>query len=65
MTFYEREIRRINSIIYSNQEQIEIVIGVRNFIDNNYDENLNLDLLSRFRFVPKFHLLRLLKDIMD
>ncbi|MDC1355672.1 AraC family transcriptional regulator [Flavobacteriaceae bacterium] len=61
MTFYEREINRINSIIYSNQEQIETVIGVRNYIDNNYDKNLNLDLLSRFRFVSKFHLLRLFK----
>lgn len=61
MTLYEREINRINSIIYSNQEQIETVIGVRNYIDNNYDKKLNLDLLSRFRFVSKFHLLRLFK----
>jgi len=61
MTLYEREINRINNVIYSNQEQIETVIGVRNDIDNNYDKNLNLDLLSRFRFVSKFHLLRLFK----
>ena len=61
MTFYEKEINRINKIIYSNKEQIETVIDVRKFIDNNYDENLNLDLLSRFRFVSKFHLLRLFK----
>ena len=61
MTKYEREINRINSVIYSNQEQIETVIGVRNYIDNNYDKKLNLDLLSRFRFVSKFHLLRLFK----
>ena len=61
MTLFEREINRINSIIYSNQEQIETVISVRNYIDNNYEKNLNLDLLSRFRFVSKFHLLRLFK----
>jgi AraC-like DNA-binding protein len=61
MTLYEREINRINNVIYSNQEQIETVIGVRNYIDNNYDKNLSLDLLSRFRFVSKFHLLRLFK----
>ena len=61
MTFYEREINRINNIIYSNQEQIETVIGVRNYIDNNYDTDLNLDLLSRLRFISKFHLLRLFK----
>jgi len=61
MTFYEREIKRINSIIYSNKEQIETVIGVRNYIDNNYDTDLNLNLISRLRFISKFHLLRLFK----
>tara|TARA_E500000318_G_C3532148_1_gene201008 strand:- start:285 stop:689 length:405 start_codon:yes stop_codon:yes gene_type:complete len=61
MTFYEREINRINSIIYSNKEQIETVIGVRNYIDNNYDTDLNLDLISRLRLISKFHLLRLFK----
>ncbi len=61
MTFYEREINRINNIIYSNKEQIETVIGVRNYIDNNYDTDLNLDLLSHLRFISKFHLLRLFK----
>jgi AraC-like DNA-binding protein len=61
MTSYEREINRINNIIYSNKEQIETVIGVRNYIDNNYDSDLNLDLLSHLRFISKFHLLRLFK----
>ena len=61
MTFYEKELNRINGIIYSNQEQIETVIGVRSYIDNNYDNDLNLDLLSRFCFVSKYHLLRLFK----
>jgi AraC-like DNA-binding protein len=61
MTFYEKEINRINGIIYSNQEQIETVIGVKSYIDNNYDYDVNLDLLSHFRFVSKYHMLRLFK----
>ncbi|MBN4071040.1 helix-turn-helix transcriptional regulator [Crocinitomix catalasitica] len=61
MTFYEKELNRINGIIYSNQEQIEIVIGVKSYIDNNFDNDLNLDLLSHFRFVSKYRLLRLFK----
>lgn len=61
MTFYEKELIRINDLIYSNQEQIKTVIGVRSYIDNNYDNDLNLDLLSHFRFVSKYHLLRLFK----
>lgn len=61
MTFYEKELNRISRIIYSNQGQIETVIGIRNYIDNNYDTDLNLDLLSHIRFVSKYHLLRLFK----
>ena len=61
MTFYEKELNRINGIIYSNQEQIQTVIGVRDYIDNNYETDLTLDFLSHTRFVSKYHLLRLFK----
>ena len=59
MTFYESEIKRIRTIIYSNQGQLDTVIGTRNYIDNNCDTDLNLDLLSHIRFISKYHLLRL------
>ncbi len=61
MTFYQREIIRIRSICYSNKRQIEAVIGTRNYINSNFDQELNLGLLSRIRFTSKFHLLRLFK----
>ncbi len=61
MTFYEKKLNRIRSIVYSNEEQINTVIGIRNYIDNNYDVDLNLDLLSHAKFVSKFHLLRVFK----
>ncbi len=61
MTHYETEIKKIKSKIYSNQGQLDTVIGVRNYIDNNFETNLNLDLLSHLRFVSKYHLLRLFK----
>ena len=61
MTFYESEIKRISKIIYPNQGQIDTVIGIRNYIDKNYDTDLNLDLLSHILFVSKYHLLRLFK----
>jgi len=59
MTFYQSEIKRISDIIYSNHGQLETVIGTRNYINNNYDSDINLDTLSRTRFVSKYHLLRL------
>jgi AraC-like DNA-binding protein len=61
MTFYESEIKRIKSIVYANQGQLNAVIGTRNYIDNNYEADLNLNLLSHNRFVSKYHLLRLFK----
>jgi AraC-like DNA-binding protein len=61
MTFYLSEINRIKTICYSNQRQLDTVIGTRNYINNNYDADLNLDLLSHIRFTSKFHLLRLFR----
>lgn len=61
MTFYETKIRRIRSICYSNDKQIETVIAIRNYIDNNFDQELRLDLLSHIHFTSKYHLLRLFK----
>jgi AraC-like DNA-binding protein len=46
-------------MVYSNQGQLDTVIGTRNYISHNYDKDLNLDFLSHVRFVSKYHLLRL------
>ncbi|MDU8885435.1 AraC family transcriptional regulator [Yeosuana sp. MJ-SS3] len=61
MTFYEKELNKIRSIVYSNKGQINTVIGIRNYIENNYNTNLNLDLLSHIQNVSKYHMLRLFK----
>jgi len=61
MTFYEKELNRIRKIVYSNEGQIRTVIEIRKYIDNNYDVDLNLDLLAHVQLVSKYHLLRLFK----
>ena len=61
MTDYLKEITRIKNNSYSNQGQLDTVIGTRHYINNNFDKELNLDLLSHIRFTSKFHLLRLFK----
>jgi AraC-like DNA-binding protein len=61
MTFYQREINRIKNICFSNEGQINTVIRTRSFIDNNFENELNLNLLSHICFTSKFHLLRLFK----
>ncbi|RIA09931.1 AraC-like DNA-binding protein [Flavobacteriaceae bacterium MAR_2010_72] len=61
MTFYEKELNKLRNIVYSNQEQVNTVIGIRNYIETNYEVNLNLDALSHIQLVSKYHLLRLFK----
>ena len=61
MTFYNNEINRIRTKCYSNKGQLDIVVGTRHYINNNFDKELNLDLLSNTQFTSKFHLLRLFK----
>jgi len=61
MTFYKEKLIQIKDICFSNDKQIETVIGTRNFIDNNYEKELNLEFLSSIRFTSKYHLLRLFK----
>lgn len=61
MTYYETEIKRIRELCYSNEHQLGTVIATKKYIDNNYEQGLNLDFLSRARFVSKYHLLRIFK----
>jgi len=48
-------------MLYPNQGQLDLVIGARNYIKNNINSDLNLDLLSQKSFLSKYHLLRLFK----
>ena len=61
MTFYETEVKRIKKLCYSNEQQLETVIATKNYIDNNFEQGLNLDFLSHIRFTSKYHLLRIFK----
>ncbi|MEL7145458.1 MAG: AraC family transcriptional regulator [Bacteroidota bacterium] len=61
MTYYEKKLEELRRSIFSNQGQLDAVIAVRNYIDCNFENDLNLDLLSKIQFISKYHLLRLFK----
>ncbi|WP_285008049.1 helix-turn-helix domain-containing protein [Pedobacter faecalis] len=61
MTYYQTEFIRIRQLVYPNQQQLDGVIGLKRFMDSNFDQDLNLDALAEAGFVSKFHLLRLFK----
>ncbi len=61
MTFYKEKLNHIKNTCYSNEKQINTVIETRHFIDNNFENNLKLDILSHIHFTSKYHLQRLFK----
>jgi AraC-like DNA-binding protein len=61
MTFYKEKLNRLKVIIYKNQAQIDAVIAVRNYINDHYETDLNLKVLSETHCISKYHLLRLFK----
>lgn len=62
MNYYLKEVTRIKEERYSNERQLETVIETRRYINNHFNKDLNLDLLSNLRYTSKFHLLRLFKQ---
>ncbi|MEO9870698.1 helix-turn-helix domain-containing protein [Ekhidna sp.] len=61
MTLYERKLKKLHEVLYKNQGQIDAIIAVRNYIDSNYETDLNLNSLSKIQFISKYHLIRLFK----
>lgn len=61
MKYYEKELRKIRKYSYSNLQQIETVIRIRQYINRNYAGNPDLNSLSCIHGTSKFHLLRLFK----
>lgn len=60
-SYYSAKINQLKEDFFSNEKQLETVIGTRRYIDENYDQDLNLDFLSHIKFTSKFHLQRLFK----
>jgi AraC-like DNA-binding protein len=61
MSFYQQEIIRIKKICYSNERQLDAVIRTRRYINQHFDKEVNLTLLTGIGFASKFHLLRTFK----
>lgn len=62
MSFFQQEMNRIKNNCHSNKGQLNTVILTRNFINNHFQKELNLELLSQLQFTSKYHLLRLFKQ---
>lgn len=61
MTYYEKKLSHLKKTCYSNEKQLETIIGTRHFIDTHFEKDLKLDFLAHIRFTSKYHLQRLFK----
>ncbi|SHH01543.1 helix-turn-helix domain-containing protein [Winogradskyella jejuensis] len=61
MSDYRKKLDAVRNIVYSNDTQISSVIRIKNYIENHFETDLNLDVLSQTELISKYHLLRLFK----
>ena len=61
MNNYIDEVNRIKSICFSNKIQIDLAINTKNYINANFNQSINLNLLAHLQFTSKYHLIRVFK----
>ena len=61
MNHYIQELKRIKEICFSNEVQLELAIATKRYLDNHFDQEINLDLLARLQLTSKYHLIRIFK----
>lgn len=61
MTLYQQYLKDYKAFKFHNEGQLEAVMSIRKFIDEHFEQEVNLDLLAEKKFISKYHLLRLFK----
>ena len=61
MNYYIQELERIKGICFSNEIQLEVAINTKRYLDTNFEQEINLDLLAHLQYTSKYHLIRVFK----
>lgn len=61
MTFYQTQLHKVRKECFSNKKQLKTARALRNSLNNNFQNAMNLTDLSRELFTSKYHLIRLFK----
>ncbi|MEO0341614.1 MAG: AraC family transcriptional regulator [Bacteroidota bacterium] len=61
MNHYIQEVQRIKGICFSNQAQLDIAVNTKRYIQSNFADEINLDLLAELQHTSKYHLIRVFK----
>ena len=49
MTYYSAQVQRIIKEVYANTAQIDMVISAKKYLDQHYQQDINLGLFKRYR----------------
>ena len=61
MNHYIQELEKIKKICFSNEEQLDVAIKTKRYLDHNFGEKINLDVLAQLQCTSKYHLIRVFK----
>lgn len=61
MTYYHTQVLKIRNQYYPKSQVAAHLIRAKRFIDENCCENIDLETISDFSFLSKFHFIRLFK----
>lgn len=63
MTWYAEQVNTIKKNHYPSDELCQRIIEAKQYIDNNFSENINLDSIAEQACYSKFHFRRLFKEL--
>src|SRR6185295_4567973 len=63
MTYYNKQVISLSAELYSNIYLTKRVIQAKYFIDQNFDQPITLDTVSKEACISKFHLIRSFKKL--
>lgn len=63
MNYYHSEIERLKKEVYPKEYLIQKIINAKQFIDINFSENIDLDVLAKKACLSKFHFIRSFKNV--
>ncbi|MBS1664411.1 MAG: helix-turn-helix transcriptional regulator [Bacteroidetes bacterium] len=61
MTFYEQQVRQLRDAVYPRGELSRQIVAAKQYIDQHFAEELDLNGIARRALISKFHFLRLFK----
>jgi len=63
VTYYSRQVELLSAELYANIYLVKRVIQAKYFIDNNFDQAIDLDTICKEACISKFHLIRSFKKL--